>query len=235
MLTKETAIIRLTKKLLSLIHSPKTDPKELNLAIQDLLMDLSNIEFSHLKLLTLFQTNEKELEYYHSLRDQRQNSIKEYVEDIEELKKELQIEKVNKQHREEYETILGAIQEFPSRQKTASQLEKVEEEVQQLRDRVTNLDENIQLKAKQFQLFMHSAFELQNQLKDDSSLISFNNNTSSLNSSSPSTITTISTTTTSSSSSSSSSSRGTKHKETTNNSEKEESETSNKRRRKGSD
>jgi THO complex subunit 7 len=90
-----------------------------------------------------------------------ETSIESTKREIEELKVQLEQERVVRQHKEEYEAIARLINELPARQDTENAIAALEGDLSELERDENSLQQKMDLRTKQFHLLLHTVQDLQ--------------------------------------------------------------------------
>jgi len=165
---KETALKRLTKKFVNFCNTLETSSvSESNIQYQILLKELALFEMGIDKARTICETTERELNSYNQMFVQREESIEQVKKDILVLKEELAQERRIRQNKEQYAQLAKIIAERPPTSVTEKEIEQLQTDLASVTQDTTRTSSKLDLRTKQFQLFLHALSELQRELDDD--------------------------------------------------------------------
>lgn len=111
--------------------------------------------------------NQVEMNNYQQLHHKIEKGIQESQKKITDLKNELLQAKVVRKNKQEYDALAEIIMENPDRKNTLMQLNKLEQEIENLQQIKENLKKTLESRSKQFQVLISSAHELQKMLSQD--------------------------------------------------------------------
>uniref|UniRef100_A0A7S3FYZ3 THO complex subunit 7 homolog n=1 Tax=Palpitomonas bilix TaxID=652834 RepID=A0A7S3FYZ3_9EUKA len=86
--------------------------------------------------------------------------------EIDQLKAELKHQQKLRRHKEEYEAVANVIKTLPSRTKSEGEIAVLEDEIETLRKRNSEVDQRLQLRQKQFQLLLHTLADVERDLDE---------------------------------------------------------------------
>jgi THO complex subunit 7 len=101
------------------------------------------------------RANTRELETYEKKQQQVEQRIKQTTEDISRLRGELELARIERNHKEEYDLLARKILELPSRQESLAAAKALDGEIAELETEAQRLESTIDLRSKQFALVMH--------------------------------------------------------------------------------
>jgi len=125
-------------------------------------IDLITLEYRKTKRAKIRCQDEK-IEY-EKLSNKVAVHISDTVRDIEILRKELKKERLRRQRKEECEVLAKIVNEVDPREKTQKGIKKLEEELEELKKIQQDTEAKFSLRRKQFQLLMHSIYELKEEI-----------------------------------------------------------------------
>ncbi|KAJ4821894.1 THO complex subunit 7A [Turnera subulata] len=131
------------------------------------LQELSTFEIPLLKSKAVIDANLREKENFNELQEEINRQISQAVDDIEDLKRQLEESKIERQHKEECETIRKLIAAQPPRSETEKLIAELEKEIAGLEAENTAGSRLLELRKKQFALLLHVVDELQNTIEED--------------------------------------------------------------------
>ena len=140
--------------------------EDCNNGFQRMLATIAQCELTMKKSLHVCEMNKKEQANYRQLHTHIEESIKEAAENIAECKIEMQNAKRIRKNRQEYDNLAKVIQQHPDRQHTCKQLEVLDSQLKTLKDAETALNEKLELRKKQFHLFIMAVYEMQRILEN---------------------------------------------------------------------
>ncbi|KAF8412795.1 hypothetical protein HHK36_000765 [Tetracentron sinense] len=119
------------------------------------LQEMTTFELPLLKSKAVIDANRREKENFDELQDEIHRQILQAQDDIEDLKKQLEESKIERQHKEECEAIrrLNAMQ--PPRSETQNMITELEKEIAVLEAENTASSRTLELRKKQFSLLLH--------------------------------------------------------------------------------
>lgn len=129
--------------------------------------ELMTFEIPLLKSKAVIDANLREKEYFNELNGEINRQIVQAQADIEDLKKQLEESKIERQHKEECEAIRKLIAMQPPRSETQKTLTKLENEIAMLETENTAASRTLELRKKQFALLLHVVDELQNSIEEE--------------------------------------------------------------------
>ncbi|KAG2701190.1 hypothetical protein I3760_06G033200 [Carya illinoinensis] len=131
------------------------------------LQELSTFEIPLLKSKAVVDANIREKENFNELKDEINRQIVQAQADIEDLKKQLEESKIERQHKEECEAIRKLIATQPPRSETQKIISQLEKEIAALDAENTAGSRLLELRKKQFALLLHVVDELQNTIEEE--------------------------------------------------------------------
>ncbi|GFZ18054.1 Tho complex subunit 7/Mft1p [Actinidia rufa] len=131
------------------------------------LQELTTFELPLLKSKAVIDANLREKENFNELKDEINRQIMQAQADIEDLKKQLEESKIERQHKEECEAIRRLISMQPPRSETHKIITELEKEIAMLEAENTAGSRTLELRKKQFALLLHVVDELQNTIEEE--------------------------------------------------------------------
>ncbi|KAI5673490.1 hypothetical protein M9H77_13854 [Catharanthus roseus] len=131
------------------------------------LQELNTFEIPLLKSKAVIEANVREKENFNELKDEINRQILQTQADIEDLKKQLEESKIERQHKEECEAIRKLIAMQPPRSETQKLISELEREIAMLEAENTGSSRTLELRKKQFALLLHVVDELQNTIEEE--------------------------------------------------------------------
>lgn len=131
------------------------------------LQELTTFEIPLLKSKAVIDANLREKENFNELKDEITSQIHEVQEEIEELKKQLEASKIERQHKEECEAIRKLIAMQPPRAETEKMIAELEKEIAALEAEDAATSRLLELRKKQFALLLHVVDELQATIEEE--------------------------------------------------------------------
>nr|GMD61672.1 THO complex subunit 7A-like [Ipomoea batatas]GMD69750.1 THO complex subunit 7A-like [Ipomoea batatas] len=131
------------------------------------LQELNTFEIPLLKSKAVIDANIREKENFNDLNDEINRQILQAQDDIEDLKKQLEESKIERQHKEECEAIRKLIAMQPPRSETQKVITDLEKEIGMLEAENTASSRTLELRKKQFALLLHVVDELQNTIEEE--------------------------------------------------------------------
>lgn len=128
-------------------------------------LQLQDLEMKKLSLAA--QASESELQYYDRLQQETQEKIAQTRAEIEQLRSDLVTETKIRKQREEYEALAKSAMTRPSTKVTKRKIEKVEEEIKEIKEKIYRADQVLSVKSKQFYLVMQSISDLKKGLSQN--------------------------------------------------------------------
>ena len=119
------------------------------------LQELSTFEIPLLKSKAVIDANLREKENFNELKEEINRQILQAKADIEDLKKQLEESKIERQHKEECEAIRKLIAVQPPRSETQRIITDLEKEIAALEAENTAGSRLLELRKKQFALLLH--------------------------------------------------------------------------------
>ncbi|KAG6413999.1 hypothetical protein SASPL_126715 [Salvia splendens] len=131
------------------------------------LQELNTFEIPLLKSKAIIDANVREKENFNELKNEINRQILLAQDDIEDLKKQLEESKIERQHKEECEAIRKLIAMQPPRSATQKTITELEQEIASLESENTSGSRTLELRKKQFSLLLHVVDELQNTIEEE--------------------------------------------------------------------
>ncbi|KAJ6809357.1 THO complex subunit 7B-like [Iris pallida] len=131
------------------------------------LQEMATFEVPLLKSIAVVDANRREKESFNELQENIQRQILQTQTDIEDLKRQLEEAKIERQHKEECETIRKLIALQPPRSETQKTISDLEKEIASLEAENVAGVRTLDLRKKQFSLLLHVVDELQNTIEDE--------------------------------------------------------------------
>ncbi|XP_039120485.1 THO complex subunit 7A-like [Dioscorea cayenensis subsp. rotundata] len=131
------------------------------------LQEMATFEVPLLKSKAVVEANIREKESFNELQGDIQRQILQAQTDIEDLKKQLEESKIERQHKEECEAIRRLIALQPPRSATQKIISDLEKEIAMLEAENAAGIRTLDLRKKQFSLLLHVVDELQSTIEDD--------------------------------------------------------------------
>lgn len=166
----EPPLKKLIKKFTALAGEiEKDDSKysECEKLYRSFLQELATFELPLLKTKAVIDANRREQENFKELHVELNQQIAQAQQDIEDLKVQLELAKIERQHKEECEVIRKLISAQSPRAVTQKQLNDLEKELVQLEAENYAASRTIELRKKQFGLLLHVVDDLQTTLDDE--------------------------------------------------------------------
>ncbi|KDP39524.1 hypothetical protein JCGZ_02544 [Jatropha curcas] len=166
----EPPLKKLQKKFTSFVVEVEKDDDNFNDCIRlskAFLQELSTFEIPLLKSKAVIDANLREKGNFDELMDEINSQIGQAQADIEDLKKQLEESKIERQHKEECEAIRKLIAMQPPRSETQKIIQELEKEIAALEAENTAGSRLLELRKKQFALLLHVVDELQNTIEED--------------------------------------------------------------------
>ncbi|XP_010245729.1 PREDICTED: THO complex subunit 7B-like [Nelumbo nucifera] len=131
------------------------------------LQEMTTFELPLLKSKAVIDANLREKENFNELQGEIQRQILQTQSDIEDLKKQLEESKIERQHKEECEAIRKLVAMQPARSETQKLITDLEKEIALLEAESTAASRTLELRKKQFALLLHVVDELQNNIEEE--------------------------------------------------------------------
>lgn len=166
----EPPLKKLQKKFTSFVLELEKDADNYNdceKLSKAFLQEMTTFEIPLLKSKAVIDSNLREKEHYNELKDEIVRQITEAQADIEDLKKQLEESKIERQHKEECEAIRKLISMQPPRSETQKLIVDLEREIAGLEAENTASSRTLELRKKQFALLLHVVDELQNTIEEE--------------------------------------------------------------------
>lgn len=166
----EPPLKKLQKKFASFVSEIEKDEDNYNDCVKlskAFIQELSTFEIPLLKSKAVIDSNVREKENFNELKDDINRQILQAQADIEDLKKQLEESKIERQHKEECEAIRKLIATQPPRSLMQKVITDLEKEIAALEAENTASSRLLELRKKQFVLLLHVVDELQNTIEED--------------------------------------------------------------------
>ncbi|KAK9095535.1 hypothetical protein Scep_027004 [Stephania cephalantha] len=166
----EPPLKKLQKKFISFALEIDKDADNYNLCeklSKAFLQEMNTFELPLLKSKAVIDANLREKENFNELQEEIQRQILQAQNDIEDLKKQLEESKIERQHKEECEAIRRLIAMQPPRSETQKIIAELEKEIAALNADNTAGSRTLELRKKQFSLLLHVVDELQNTIEEE--------------------------------------------------------------------
>ncbi|KAF3658677.1 THO complex subunit 7B [Capsicum chinense] len=131
------------------------------------LQELNTFEIPLLKSKAVIDANVREKENFNDLKDEINGQILQAQAEIEDLKRQLEESKKERQHKEECESIRKLVAMQPPRSETQKVITELEKEIAMLGTENTASSRTLELRKKQFALLLHVVDELQNTIEEE--------------------------------------------------------------------
>ncbi|XP_073134950.1 THO complex subunit 7A-like [Henckelia pumila] len=131
------------------------------------LQELNTFEIPLLKSRAVIDANIREKENFNELKDEINRQILQARDDIEDLKRQFEQSKIERQHKEECEAIRKLIAMHPPRSTTQKIITELEKEIAMLEAENIAGSRTLDLRKKQFGLLLHVVDELQNTIEEE--------------------------------------------------------------------
>ncbi|XP_031482728.1 THO complex subunit 7A-like [Nymphaea colorata] len=131
------------------------------------LQEMATFELPLLKSKAVISANLREKDNFNELQEEINCQILQAQADIEDLKKQLEESKIERQHKEECEAIRRLISMQPPRSETQKYISDLEKEIAVLEAENTAGSRMLDLRRKQFALLLHVVDELQSTIDED--------------------------------------------------------------------
>lgn len=154
----EPPLKKLQKKFTSFVLEIEKDEDNFNDCAKlsrAFLQELSTFEIPLLKSKAVIDANIREKENFNELKEEINRQISQAQADIEDLKKQLEESKIERQHKEECEAIRKLIALQPPRSETQKIITDLEKEIAALEAENTAGSRLLELRKKQFALLLH--------------------------------------------------------------------------------
>uniref|UniRef100_A0A1D1YGG2 THO complex subunit 7 n=1 Tax=Anthurium amnicola TaxID=1678845 RepID=A0A1D1YGG2_9ARAE len=166
----EPPLKKLQKKFLSFALELEKDgdnSRDSERLYKAFLQEMTTFELPLLKSKTVVDANLREKENFNELQQEIHRQILQAQNDIEDLKKQLEESKVERQHKEECEAIRRLIATQPPRSETQKTISALEKEIAALEAENAAAIRTLDLRKKQFSLLLHVVDELQSTMDDE--------------------------------------------------------------------
>lgn len=167
-LAKEAGLKKVTRKFLQWSQALDSQSvSETETTYQGLIKELALFEFSAAKVGIVNDTTNRETSQHAQLAEQLKQQMDAVRAEISNLKHELEVERINRKHNEEYDQFAAVVHELPSRDDLYQQMEGVSRELAALDSERITLDSHVELRRKQFGLLMFALSELHHTLSEE--------------------------------------------------------------------
>ncbi|KAJ0014752.1 hypothetical protein Pint_21024 [Pistacia integerrima] len=166
----EPPLKKLQKKFTSFVLEIEKDEDNFNDSAKlskTFLQELSTFEIPLLKSKAVIDANIREKENFNELKEEINRQISQAQADIEDLKKQLEESKIERQHKEECEAIRKLIALQQPRSETQKIITDLEKEIAALEAENTAGSRLLELRKKQFALLLQVVDELQNTIEEE--------------------------------------------------------------------
>ncbi|CAN6889099.1 unnamed protein product [Brassica oleracea var. botrytis] len=166
----EPPLKKLQKKFTSFVlevDKEEDNYAECNRLAKAFLQELTTFEIPLLKSQAVVEANVREKESFDEVKVETERQIMQAKGEIEELKRQLEESKIERQHKEECETIRKLISAQPPRAETEKVIAELKREIAELEAESTASWRLLELRKKQFALLLHVVDELQNTMEDE--------------------------------------------------------------------
>jgi len=155
------------KALVKWCNSDNEDAASCEQTYHRMLTQLASIEWSMAKSRQAEAMNLAEQAHYETVHKEVEEGIVRAKTEIEETKEELAQAKLVRKNRMEYDALAKIIQSHPDRESSSQRLASVQEELAQLTQRETQLQENLETRKKQFHVLVSAIHQMQDLLAED--------------------------------------------------------------------
>ncbi|CAN6285919.1 unnamed protein product [Urochloa humidicola] len=166
----EPPLKKLQKKFMSFateIEKDADDTSDCERLYKAFLQEINTFELPLLKSKAVVDANIREKEGFNDLQVEIERQILQAQADIEDLKKQLEQSKIERQHKEECEAIRKLISSQPPRSETERLIADLEKEIADLEAEDVACLRTLELRKKQFALLLHVVEELQVSIEDE--------------------------------------------------------------------
>ncbi|XP_078179096.1 THO complex subunit 7B-like [Carex rostrata] len=136
------------------------------------LQEIATFELPLLKSQAVVDANIREKESFIELQEEIESQICQAKSDIEELKKQLEMSRVERRHKEECEAVRKLVASWPPRSETERLITDLQAEIADLEAEDVSCVRMLDLRRKQFSLLLHVVEELQNTITEDDQKLS---------------------------------------------------------------
>eukprot|EP01090_Pellita_catalonica_P017293 TRINITY_DN5186_c0_g1_i1.p1 TRINITY_DN5186_c0_g1~~TRINITY_DN5186_c0_g1_i1.p1 ORF type:complete len:254 (-),score=63.49 TRINITY_DN5186_c0_g1_i1:83-844(-) len=134
--------------------------KEKKADVRGFLRDVMVLEFEIGRIQSIWATLEQDEGAYQDLHKERTENIKIISDDIEKLRTQLTEERKQRRFKEEYDALAKKINTYPPRQQSLDEIASLQQQEADLHIAITKLNEEVDLRSKQFRLLMNVIFDL---------------------------------------------------------------------------
>ncbi|MQM11884.1 hypothetical protein Taro_044795 [Colocasia esculenta] len=166
----EPPLKKLQKKFLSFaleLDKDADNVRDCERLCKAFLQEMTTFELPLLKSKEVVDANLREIESFNELQEEIHHHIVQAQVDIEDLKKQLEESKVERQHKEECEATRRLIAMQPPRFETQKTIAALDKEIAALEAENAAAIRTLDLRKKQFSLLLHVVDELQNTIEDE--------------------------------------------------------------------
>lgn len=174
--TNITGIIKHYQSFIQSINNNNNNEQQININYNTLMTDIDIYHAYVTRILHLNTVNINSLHEYTSEEQNIESKINNTINEIDELKLQIQSAKQWRTQQEEYENLLKECSEFPSRQHSIEQISTIEQQIRDTYEQIADIDQREEKKHKDMTLFMHSLKLLQNDNKRQSTTSNDNTN-----------------------------------------------------------
>jgi THO complex subunit 7 len=143
------------------------DFNEVANAHEMMLAVMSHIEFGLMRNQFILDMNKQEQDNYENLYKNIDYDIEKAKNDIVQSKLDLQEARKIRKNRQEYDVLAHDINNYPDRQEMQATIERLDKQLEQLKDTKTDLNHKIELRRKQFTVLLKSLSSLKVLLEND--------------------------------------------------------------------
>ena len=161
---------RLVKKYLAFCGSLSGEgasAEEVEKHKESFLKELALYEFQLGRTAAVTAANEREMASYAEARGEVDDAVARAEADIRALRDALDAARLDRRHKEEYETLRRLCVQLPSRRDTEAACAHLEREIADLEAQSDAASRALDLRNKQFALLLHAANELSGELEED--------------------------------------------------------------------
>ena len=168
LLAKEASLRDLTKRYLQFVQAIETKPvEECQPLYQALLKEIARYELAVSKARSLIDTNERQVADYDKMRQSIEEEMGTTQSDIQRLGEQLQEERKLRQQKEQYAALAHRINQYPPRQETQAEIQKLNGELETLKAEGEAVQAKLEMRSKRFAGFTHALHDLQLQLAEE--------------------------------------------------------------------
>lgn len=166
----EPPLKKLQKKFMSFAQEVEKDAdnySDCERLYKAFLQETTTFELPLLKTKAVVDANLREKENFNELQEEIHHQTLQAQADIEDLKKQLEESRIERQHKENCEMIRRSIAEQRPRSETQKIISNLEKEIASLEAENTAGSRTLELRKKQFSLLLHVVDELQNTIEEE--------------------------------------------------------------------